>query len=132
MQQEKLRRIEQLQGLAATCSSENSSAESFWAQACATSWARSSLAPQRHQRAQELINAMTEQLLSVDEMVLHLVSNSDDGNQPAVPPSTSACSCCRPGVQVAGRGDPFAGMGPCSTTSRQAVRIPARSLTDRR
>jgi putative nucleotidyltransferase with HDIG domain len=30
--------------------------------------------------AQELINAMTEQLLSVDEMVLHLVSDSDDGN----------------------------------------------------
>ena len=30
--------------------------------------------------AQELINAMTEQLLSVDEMVLHLVSDSEDGN----------------------------------------------------
>ncbi|MFQ2091215.1 HD-GYP domain-containing protein [Aeromonas taiwanensis] len=30
--------------------------------------------------AQELINAMTEQLLSVDEMVLHLVSDSSDGN----------------------------------------------------
>ena len=30
--------------------------------------------------AQELINAMTEQLLSVDEMVLHLVSDSADGN----------------------------------------------------
>ncbi|WP_139379651.1 HD-GYP domain-containing protein, partial [Zoogloea sp. LCSB751] len=30
--------------------------------------------------AQELINAMTEQLLSVDEMVLHLVSGSEDGN----------------------------------------------------
>jgi len=30
--------------------------------------------------AQELINAMTEQLLAVDEMVLHLVSDSEDGN----------------------------------------------------
>ena len=30
--------------------------------------------------AQELVNAMTEQLLSVDEIVLHLVSGSEDGN----------------------------------------------------
>lgn len=30
--------------------------------------------------ARELINAMTEQLLSADEMVLHLVSDSEDGN----------------------------------------------------
>ena len=80
MQQEKLRRIEQLQRYRRDL------------QQCEKQF-RQSLAQVRNlmgkiqsrplnaiSEAQELINAMTEQLLSVDEMVLHLVSDSDDGN----------------------------------------------------
>ena len=80
MQQEKLRRIEQLQRYRRDL------------QQCEKQF-RQSLAQVRNlmgkiqsrplnaiSEAQELINAMTEQLLSVDEMVLHLVSDSADGN----------------------------------------------------
>ena len=62
---------------------------------------------------------MTEQLLSVDEMVLHLVSDSDDGNSlqfhslnVSVLSMLLARECKLPAEAIR-----QVGMGPCSTTS---------------
>jgi HD-GYP domain-containing protein (c-di-GMP phosphodiesterase class II) len=79
MQQEKLRRIEQLQRYRRDLQQCEQFQQSL-AQVRNLMGKIQSRPLNAISEAQELINAMTEQLLSVDEMVLHLVSDSDDGN----------------------------------------------------
>ncbi len=71
--------------------------------------------------AQELVNAMTEQLLSLDEMVLHLVSDSETrtATTSTSTPSTSACSaCCWPrSATCRPTRSARSAWGLCSTTS---------------
>ena len=80
MQQEKARRIEQLQRYRRDLQQCEKHFQQSLAQVRNLMGKIQSRPLNAINEAQELINAMTEQLLSVDEMVLHLVSDSDDGN----------------------------------------------------
>lgn len=80
MQQEKARRIEQLQRYRRDLQQCEKHFQQSLAQVRNLMGKIQSRPLNAINEAQELINAMTEQLLSVDEMVLHLVSGSEDGN----------------------------------------------------
>ena len=80
MQQEKTRRIEQLQRYRRDLQQCEKHFQQSLAQVRNLMGKIQSRPLNAINEAQELINAMTEQLLSVDEMVLHLVSDSADGN----------------------------------------------------
>lgn len=80
MQQEKERRIEQLQQYRRDLQQCEKQFQQSLAQVRNVMGKIQSRPLNAIGEAQELINAMTEQLLSVDEMVLHLVSDSEDGN----------------------------------------------------
>ncbi len=80
MQQEKDRRIEQLQLYRRNLQQCEKQFQQSLAQVRSVMSKLQSRPLNAIGEAQELVNAMTEQLLSVDEMVLHLVSDSEDGN----------------------------------------------------
>ncbi|MGL4796267.1 MAG: HD-GYP domain-containing protein, partial [Aeromonas jandaei] len=80
MQQEKDRRIEQLQLYRRNLQQCEKQFQQSLAQVRSVMSKIQSRPLNAIGEAQELINAMTEQLLSVDEMVLHLVSDGEDGN----------------------------------------------------
>ncbi|MBW3806972.1 DUF3391 domain-containing protein [Aeromonas jandaei] len=80
MQQEKDRRIEQLQLYRRNLQQCEKQFQQSLAQVRSVMSKIQSRPLNAIGEAQELVNAMTEQLLSVDEMVLHLVSDGEDGN----------------------------------------------------
>ncbi len=80
MQQEKDQRIEQLQQYRRNLQQCEKQFQQSLAQVRSVMSKIQSRPLNAIGEAQELVNAMTEQLLSVDEMVLHLVSDSEDGN----------------------------------------------------
>lgn len=80
MQQEKTRRIEQLQRYRRDLQQCEKQFQQSLAQVRSLMGKIQSRPLNAIGEATELINAMTEQLLAVDEMVLHLVSDSEDGN----------------------------------------------------
>ena len=80
MQQEKARRIEQLQRYRRDLQQCEKHFQQSLAQVRSLMGKIQSRPLNAIGEARELINAITEQLLSVDEMVLHLVSGSEDDN----------------------------------------------------
>lgn len=119
MQQEKERRIEQLQQYRRGLQQCEKQFQQSLAQVRNVMGKIQSRPLNAIGEAQELINAMTEQLLSVDEMVLHLSPTARMATTSTSTPSTSACSaCCWPRSATC-RPTRSAGSawGLCSTTS---------------